>query len=298
VLHSFAGVGVDAPRPYRDAAVHQLKARLALEFAGRPTRLRVRQQDPPWKVVRAFPDAGGGVLVHLHNVSGGVLGGDQLSLEISAAAGSRVQITSTGATRLYRQRVGGEDSLQSVSIEIGDGAMLEYLPDPLIPFAGSQHVQRTRVSLGQEAMLFWWETIAPGRRAAGERFAFDRLRIATSVDVADRPAVREAFVMEPARRSPGSVARMGRFEYLATFYAMAEGVAADRWCELENMLNERLSIERRDEWWGASTLANSGVVVRGLTCSPRGIAAILAEVWGIARLFLTGENAMAPRKVY
>ena len=236
--------------------------------------------------------------MHLHNVSGGVLGGDQLSLEISAAAGSRVQITSTGATRLYRQRVGGEDSEQSVSIEIGDGAMVEYLPDPLIPFAGSRHVQRTRVSLGRGAMLFWWETIAPGRRAAGECFAFDRLRISTALDVADRPAVREAFVMEPARRSPGSLARMGRFEYLATFYAMAEGVAADRWCELENMLNERLSSERRDEWWGASTLANNGIVVRGLTCGPRGIAAILTEVWRIARGFLTGEDAVAPRKVY
>ena len=74
--------------------------------------------------------------MHLHNVSGGVLSGDKLAVEIAALAESRVQITTTGATRLYRRRSGGAESEQSVSIKVGDGAIVEYLPDPVIPFAG------------------------------------------------------------------------------------------------------------------------------------------------------------------
>ena len=41
----------------------------------------------------------------------------------------------------------------------------EYLPDALIPFAGSRHSQSTTVSLGDRATFFWWELLAPGRQA-------------------------------------------------------------------------------------------------------------------------------------
>lgn len=70
----------------------------------------VDQQQPPWKVVRAFANGNGGSLVHLHNVSGGVLSGDRLILDIDAGPGSIVQVTTTGATRLYRHRAGSADS--------------------------------------------------------------------------------------------------------------------------------------------------------------------------------------------
>jgi urease accessory protein UreH len=39
----------------------------------------VARQDPPWKVMRTF-----GSLVHLINVSGGVLAGDRLALDVEA----------------------------------------------------------------------------------------------------------------------------------------------------------------------------------------------------------------------
>ena len=64
---------------------------------------------------------------------------------------------------------------------VGDGALLEYLPDAVIPYAGSRHMQRTEIRLGRGSTLFWWEILAPGRLAAGERFAFERLRVQTEV---------------------------------------------------------------------------------------------------------------------
>ncbi len=86
MLHAVAGDRVDAPPAARNSPVHQL----TLRFDG---ALRILQQDPPWKVVRAF-----GNLVHLHNVSGGILAGDRLSLQVDALA--PLLITTTGATRL------------------------------------------------------------------------------------------------------------------------------------------------------------------------------------------------------
>ena len=91
MLQSAAGTRVDAAQFPRDAPVHQLNAHLALRFEASDggTQLRVDTQEPPWKVVRAFKQAGGGALVHLHNLSGGVLAGDCLSLQVDVGADAR-----------------------------------------------------------------------------------------------------------------------------------------------------------------------------------------------------------------
>ncbi|MBI3472530.1 MAG: urease accessory protein UreD, partial [Candidatus Solibacter usitatus] len=153
-----------------------LGGRLQLRFdrdrAGGRTVLAACEQQPPLRVVRAFPTADGGALVHLHNLSGGVLGGDQLRLSVRVGPGSAAQITSTGATRVYRSRQGSPVSVQSTAMVVEEEGLLEYLPDPLIPFAGSRYRQETRIDLAHGAGLFWWETIAPGREARGEIFEY------------------------------------------------------------------------------------------------------------------------------
>ena len=142
MLQSVSGVGLDAPRVDRDAPVHQLSLLL------RERTIRVKRQDPPWKLVRAFALPGSGKLVHLNNVSGGVLAGDRLALDVEVKAGAAAQITTTGATRLYRHRAGATDSEQHARFSVGDAALLEYLPDAVIPYAGSRHIQRTEIRWG------------------------------------------------------------------------------------------------------------------------------------------------------
>ena len=66
-------------------------------------------QEPPWRAIRAFPNPQHQAVVHLHNVSGGILSGDSLCLSIEAGPSTRVQVTSVGATRIYRQRAGRAD---------------------------------------------------------------------------------------------------------------------------------------------------------------------------------------------
>ena len=73
VLYSASGTRLDAPQFLGDASIHQLDARLELDFVrhGDGTRMRIEAQEPPWKVIRAFPLANKGTLAHIHNVSGG-----------------------------------------------------------------------------------------------------------------------------------------------------------------------------------------------------------------------------------
>jgi urease accessory protein UreH len=162
-------------------------------------------------------------LVHLHNVSGGVLAGDRLALEVEVAAGAAAQITTTGATRLYRHRAGAADSEQHAKFLVGDAALLEYLPDSVIPYAGSRHVQRTEIRLGRGSTLFWWEALAPGRLAAGERFAFESLRIQTEVHAGPRPVLREDYLLEARHKDLSAMARMAEYSHAASFCAVQEG---------------------------------------------------------------------------
>ena len=253
------------------------------------------RQDPPWKVVRAF-----GSLVHLNNVSGGVLAGDRLALDVDVEAGASAQITTTGATRLYRHRAEAADSEQRARFLIGDGALLEYLPDVVIPYAGSRHAQRTEIRLGRGSTLFWWEVLAPGRLAAGERFAFDRLRIQTEVHAGARPVLREDYILEPKQKALPAMARMFEYSHTASLCAVQEGRPAVFWRALEDRLNEiaRERTEHGKAVWGASTLASDGVVVRGLSMSGCFLQETLTEFWRAARMEIIGQDAVPPRKIY
>ena len=136
---------------------------LALDAATSRTVLRINEQRQPLKVVRAFDSEPGAALVHIHNLSGGVLAGDRLSLDLTVGPGASAQVTSTGATRVYRSRPSALPAEFSSRVRICRDALLEYLPDPLIPFAGCRYAQDTVVELEDGAGLFWWETVAPGR---------------------------------------------------------------------------------------------------------------------------------------
>src|ERR1700686_1206141 len=93
------------------------------------TILRVKQQQPPWRVVRGFQAASGELLAHVHNVSGGILDTDSLDWRIDVAPGAQAQVTSTGATRVYRSRTPESVASQRAALTVGENAYLEYLPD-------------------------------------------------------------------------------------------------------------------------------------------------------------------------
>ncbi len=274
--------------------------RLDLGFTldGGLTRMNVGRQDPPWRAIRAFRNSQRQALVHLHNVSGGILSGDSLELSIRAGPDTRVQVTSVGATRVYRRRTDRPAATLATSIRVEEGATLEYLPDAVIPFAGSRFAQTTSVWLGSGAGFIGWETIAAGRVASGEEFAFDSLRSECSIRSESRPLALECWSLTPSVRDPRSVARWGRFRYAATLYVCHTGIARSRWIDLESRLNE-LAVHRTSPLarWGASALVAGGIVIRGLALEAHQITTGLYTFWEHAKREVWCEPAVPPRKI-
>lgn len=264
------------------------------------TRLIVREQTPPLRVVRAFDGGDSMAVVHLHNISGGVLGGDQMHLTAQVEAGAQAQITTTGSTRVYRQREGYGAAVQTNHFSVGRGGLLEYLPDSLIPYADSRFRQTTRIDLAEDAGLFYWEVLAPGRTAKGEEFAYDFLQLELEIVAEGRPIAIERLRWQPHLHSLHSPARLGEHTYYGVFYACRAGVTDERWLALEQELADVAQSFTcpGESIWGVSTLPAHGLSVRVLSRNSRAIAAGMPVFWQAAKRSLYGQEAVAPRKVY
>lgn len=264
------------------------------------TKLMVYEQQPPLKVIRAFPLADGGALVHLHNLSGGVLGGDRLSLTVEVEKDAYAQLTSTSATRLYRSRPHTPSATQTTNIRVEEGGLLEYLPDPLIPFAGSRYQQHTHIELAEGAGLFWWEIVAPGRVAHGECFAYEMLYLTSHIQARARPIVIERLKLEPHCQTLASPARLGPYSYFCSFYICRVGVATSQWSSLEKRLQELAQdlTHPGESYWGVSTLVAHGLMIRALGQHGHILSSGLLTFWQVAKQALYGRAALLPRKIY
>lgn len=281
----------------------RVQASLQLEFerddATGQTVLASSRQEPPLRVVRAFTVAEGAAMAHLHNVSGGMLGGDSLALSVRVGAGANVQLTTTGATRIYRPRRNASAATQRNEIIVAENGLLEYVPDPIIPFAGARFSQRTSIELTPGAGLFWWEILMPGREARGEIFEYESVEMKTELVAAGRCIAAERIRLEPQKHALSSPARLGPHRYWATFYICRVGLSSSAWLAAEKQLREFAGKLTRpgETRWGISTLMEHGLIVRCLACHGREVLAGLHAFWQTAKFLLYGRNAVPPRKV-
>jgi len=277
----------------------RLAIQLAYDSKTKRTQLHVLEQRQPLKVVRAFHLDGDTALIHLHNLSGGVLAEDRLSFDIAVEDGARAQITSTSATRVYRSRTSAGAAECTTKVRLGMNSLLEYLPDPLIPFAGARYSQHVTIDTCDGAGLFWWETLAPGREARGELFAYDSLRIRFEIHARGIPIAIENAHLNPAARPLASIARLGPYRYLSTFYICRVGLSQETWVRLEKHLLELATgMCTPVITWGLSRLPAHGLVVRALSQSNRDIARGLMCFWRAAKQELYGQEPVVPRKIY
>jgi urease accessory protein len=276
-----------------------LQLRFEVDVESSRTFLKENVQEPPLKVVRAFQHEDGTALVHLHNVSGGILGGDQLSLSVEVGPAANVLLTTTGATRVYRSSGKASSASQHNKMSVAEDGLLEYLPDELIPFGGARYLQDTVVKLEAGAGLFWWEIVTPGREARQEIFEYEKLETRARIEAQCRLIAAEAICLSPVDHEMSALARLGPYRYFATFYICRAGIDAKSWRNLENILVE--VVHRRTcqgkILWGVSSLVSDGLVVRCVSRNGREILPGLRELWSRAKVYLYGREAILPRKV-
>lgn len=100
------------------------------------------------------------------NTSGGLTGGDLLDYNLLLGAGARITATTQTAERVYRSNSGAAH--MTVTMNVGEGGHLDWLPQETILFEGARARRRTEIVLGTGATCMMAETVVLGRAAMGE----------------------------------------------------------------------------------------------------------------------------------
>ncbi len=182
-------------------------------------------------------DGDGVATLLLLNPTGGLLAGDRLETDIVLAPGSRVCLSTPSATRVYRSP--GPVAVQRVTMDVGRGAALEWLPDHLIPSPGARLRQTTEIRLAADATLLYLDAWATGRAARGEAWGFDLLDSSLLVRDEAGPLLRERSILAGRPPRDGLGGTEG-FAYVATFLAMRPAGLATQpdWEDLASALQE------------------------------------------------------------
>jgi urease accessory protein len=123
----------------------------------------------PLRVLQPLYPEGEGVCHHvLVHPPGGVVGGDELHVQVDAQAGSHALLTTPGATRFYRSE--GALALQHTHLRVAEGARLEWLPMETIAYTGCLASNRVTAQLEPGAEMMGWDVLALGLAAAGQPF--------------------------------------------------------------------------------------------------------------------------------
>ena len=145
-------------------------AELELGYArfGDSTRPVMRRHLGPLRVQKHLYAEGPEVCQHIIvHPPGGIAGGDRLDISASVGVNAWAQITSPGAAKWYRA---ASPAYQQLELRVEAGATLEWLPQETIVFSAAQAELTTHIELQGDARLCYWDMVALGRPASGERF--------------------------------------------------------------------------------------------------------------------------------
>ncbi len=165
------------------------------------------------------------------NTAGGVTGGDRLTYDLALTHGAATGTTQT-AERAYASPGGA--ARVDVTLHVGPGAHLAWLPQETILFEDSHLHRTTTAHLAHGATLVGCEMLVLGRRAMGERPARLRLLDRREVRVAGAPLWIEPFALTPGALGPAPVL-LGGASALATLYVIGPGADGIRFAPLEGV---------------------------------------------------------------
>jgi urease accessory protein len=233
------------------------------------TALRRQSFAAPIHVSKPHHDAGWQV-VNLASPTPGLLAGDRVEVRVEVAAGARLLLTAPSANRIHTMAEGYAELTQH--LRVAAGGWLEVFPEYLIPQAGARYRQHTRIEVEPGGHLLWSESIAPGRTAHGEAFAYAELRFATDLLVGDRPIVRERY-----RLVPDEMIGL-RAQFPTAYYASIVCVSPSLPDDLAAVRALGEDLHRPECWVGASRLGTGAWVVKVVAADSPALRATTAAL--------------------
>lgn len=273
-----------AARVGRDGAL-----RLCFERRGAVTVLAGCRSVLPLQVLAPLALVDAAAVVSMLNPTGGVLGGDRLTVDVEVGPGAHACLTTPSATRVYRAAAG--PAVQRVRIALAPGAVAEWVPDHTIPSAGAALRQSLEVDAGEGATLIAVDAFAAGRVARGEAWRFALLDSTLTVRDAGGLVLHDRIVLRDGGRWRGLGLAEGR-PYFATVVVVADA-------GLDDVVTDApAALATVDGFTAAAArLTRRGILIRCLAAAAPALVDGLEAIWTLARRRVLGRPALALRKL-
>ncbi|MGS0744079.1 urease accessory protein UreD [Glaciimonas sp. GG7] len=268
------------------------QARLKLGFANDQgtTRLIERSHVGPLRVQKPLypehPAVCHAIIIH---PPGGVVGGDQLSINTDVGSQAHALITTPGAAKWYRAN--GKISQQQVQLHVAENAALEWLPQETIFFNHAAVKLDHRVTLAASAQYIGGEILCFGRTASGESFNAGKIMQRTSIRRDGKLLWFEQGAIEGGTADMHSPLALAGYTVCATLIAVGKVLPA----KVINDLRESANTLVSDKAKIGATQIKSVLVMRFLGHSSELARLWMTQAWQQLRPELLGRQAVIPR---
>ena len=265
---------------------------LALDYRSRDGRTIVHDRhDGPLRVLRALYPEGGvchSVLVH---PPGGVVGGDELAIEMTLDEGAHALVTTPGATRFYRSS--GAPASQSLRVGAASGSRLEWLPLESIAYSGCEATNALRFELAPGAEMIGWDVTALGLPESDQ--PFDAGRFTQSIEVPGRWLERGTIAADDRRLLDSDLGWAGRRVLATMWFAAGGALAPARSDALIEAARTVALAHALAATTGATSPQDGVIVVRALAARVEPAMELLQRTWRAWRPLAWDLAATAPR---
>ncbi len=240
-----------------------------------------RHHKGPLTVQRPFYPEDDVCHVYLLHPPGGIVGGDALSISITAETDSHALITTPAAGKFYRSD--GLWADQSVTLSVAAGGVLEWLPQDTIIYEGAFLRSSVDVDLADSARFIGWEILTLGRPACAEGFDYGAVDLNWHIRCEQRPLFIERLRLD----AQAFKARWGLqgFSACGTFFAKPAG-------------RESLAIVQAligDSPCRGVTLIDDILVCRALDARADKLRSFFEQVWASVRPKVVQRLVQTPR---
>ena len=179
-------------------------ARVVATLVNSKTRLtRVQHQSPSrlLPIPSSLVASHGSQLISLSNYGGGMLQGDTSTVDVRVESGAQLGVVTQGPNRIYKNP-SGEDCETNMTINVENGGLLVYAPDPCCMFKDSKYKQTVRIDCHSSSDLIWIDLFSAGRVHKGEVWEFDKLTTRTTLYVDEKRVLVDAIRINGQLVSP------------------------------------------------------------------------------------------------
>ncbi len=262
----------------------QAALKLSLQKIAGKTCLIPQQRIGPLTVQRPFYPEGEVCHVYVLHPPGGVVGGDQLKLDIDVRPGAQGLITMPGAGKFYRS-AGKTASLQQ-TFNVSGNAALEFLPLENIYFPAAEFSSKILVNLDEDAKFAGWEIHCFGLPANGEDFIAGKVLLNTELRVGGRLLIHDRLKIDSLEQARRCGLRGSRVYGSFIIYSQA----------INKSLLESLQFLRAESGIaGISRVESELIVARYLGNSTEHAQAYFRGLWQVLRPVALGHDACMPR---